>query len=685
MTIKQISKLVSVVLAVVIISFMLAVSWSLSHLNQAFASVEFFGQQKDKIFTQVSQPILSYLLTGEVTILGEVGLAVNQIKTEVEGRAHLSASLQAPFIRLLDQLQQTTLVKLTAAGKLADPQVLLINNEKQLSQHLQKLLSYVNEAKDAALPKRQRYLKLVSDAQAALINLARARQHFFTSHQQVSSDNINRPLQELIALAGELNKLPLLGVMKQQSASDEVLSFAGKTESKPPEDKAIEPIREIPSLLQHYSKDMEVALQVAQAKVAGQQEINRQIGTLQQQLLTLEVEFTNDYLRYEHLTLTIIAACALLIISAVLFCLFGGTRILRRILGGEPEYAVKIAHAIADYNLNINIKTRPGDEASLLAAMKTMQASLALIIGNVNDSVYKLERAAAKLTDTTGLVGENSAYRESMSHSMTAVVEDMSATVVEITSTMEELSASSTQIADHSTSVVEIANQTLDNSKKGFDSMQQLLTKMADIRSGNQNSLKEIVELGAKSKEISKVMEIINAIADQTKLIAFNAALEAAGAGESGRRFGVVAAEIRRLADSVTDSTNEIEHKIQEIQGAISRLVITSEKGTGTIDAGMAASADTAHYLDDLVDAASQTSSAAQQISLSTQQQKTAGSQVVAALREIVTASAHTAQSIRSITEIGNEMNEMSHQLSELVHQFKLADTPASANRNPVS
>jgi len=342
-------------------------------------------------------------------------------------------------------------------------------------------------------------------------------------------------------------------------------------------------------------------------------------------------------------------------------------------LGGEPEYAVKIAHAIAACNLNIDIETRAGDQTSLLAAMKAMQGSLALIIGNVNGSVRRLEQAAARLADTAGLAAQTNFHQQDVGHSMAAAVEEMSSTVVEITSTMEELSASSTQIADHSTSVVDIANHTWENSKKGSDAMKHLLGLMGEIRTDNQNSLKEIVELGAKSKEISKVMEIINAIADQTKLIAFNAALEASSAGEAGKRFSVVASEIRRLADSVTDSTNEIENKVQEIQDSISRLVITSEKGTGTIAAGMQASTHTARNLDDLVDAASQTSGAAQQISLSTQQQKTASSQVVQALREIVSASAHTAQSIRSISEIGNEMNEMSHELSGLVKQFKLA------------
>lgn len=253
-----------------------------------------------------------------------------------------------------------------------------------------------------------------------------------------------------------------------------------------------------------------------------------------------------------------------------------------------------------------------------------------------------------------------------------ATSSEMSASVAEITSTMEELSASSTQIAEHSKSVVDIANTTYDNSRKGTEAMAQVLGKMGDIQQDNQHSLKEILDLGTRSKEISKVMEIINAVADQTKLIAFNAALEAASAGEAGRRFGVVAAEIRRLADSVTDSTGEIEAKISQIQDSISRLVITSEKGAAGIDAGMTATGHTSDRLDELVEAAHHTSSAAQQISLSTQQQRTASNQVVVALREIVTASSHTAQSITRISDVSRDMTRLSAELDTLVNRFRL-------------
>ena len=416
MTIKSISKLVSLTLGVIFIGFAVAVSWSLNHLNQSFAAVEFFGQQKDKIFTQVSQPIFSYLLTSEVTILGDIEQALSQIKAEVEGRTNLSASLQTPFVQLINELQQTTLVELTATGKLTDPQTLLINNEKQLSRHLQKLLSYVNEAKKASLPKKQLYLKLVSDSQAKLINLASARQSFFTSHKQMSPDNINRPLQELIALSGGFKNLPLLGVMKQESVAKDELSFGDKSEKKLPEDKAIEPISEIPSLLQHYSKDMEVALKVAQNKVTGQAKINQQISNLQEKLLILEAELTREYQFYEHLMFIIMVVCLLLIISAVLICIFGGTRILRRVSGLESIMS-KIAHTS---DLSLRAEALHTDEIGSMARsfnsmVEQLQETSILVKQKINDiqtMLQNMPQGLLSFDDQNKVKPEYSAYLE---------------------------------------------------------------------------------------------------------------------------------------------------------------------------------------------------------------------------------------------------------------------------------
>lgn len=309
------------------------------------------------------------------------------------------------------------------------------------------------------------------------------------------------------------------------------------------------------------------------------------------------------------------------------------------------------------------------------------QDEIGVLAGATNDMRLRLQALVSEVAMHATAVNEVAQEISAAVEHQAASSAEMSSSVAEITSTMEELSASSSEIAENSTAVVNMANQTLLNSRKGSEGVQTVLARMHDIRTDNQHNLDEIVDLGAKSKEIGKIMEIINTIADQTRLIAFNAALEASSAGEAGKRFSVVAAEIRRLADSVTDSTSEISSKVNEIQDSISRLVITSEKGAQVIASGILASGSASEKLSEIVTAATETSSAAQQISLSTQQQKTASSQVVVALREIVTANAYTAKSTARIVQIGKEMSRLSAELFNATRQFRLGEDALRAAR----
>ncbi len=298
------------------------------------------------------------------------------------------------------------------------------------------------------------------------------------------------------------------------------------------------------------------------------------------------------------------------------------------------------------------------DEIGMIArAVNQAGLNLRSMVDDVSDNAAKVLSAADEINGAVS--------------AQAAASSEMSSSVAEISATMEELSSSSTMIADHSKAVVQVAAGTLDGSRKGTEAMELVLDRMNDISADSKNNLQEIVELGTKSQEIGKVMDIINTVAYQTKLIAFNAALEAASAGEAGKRFSVVASEIRRLADSVSASTEEITSKIVEIQSSISRLVLSSEKGAKGIAAGSAASSATAERLGDIFDAATQASTAAEQISLSTQQQKMASSQVVVALREIVTASSDTASSVHRISQISQEMSGLSARLDRLVRLFQ--------------
>ena len=255
----------------------------------------------------------------------------------------------------------------------------------------------------------------------------------------------------------------------------------------------------------------------------------------------------------------------------------------------------------------------------------------------------------------------------------------LSSSIAEISSTMEEFSSTASQIAQHSQGVVERADKTLEDTKIGAAEVENLTFKVNDIGQNIEEGLEEIIELGRKSKEINKIMEIINNIANQTKLIAFNAALEAASAGEAGKRFGVVAVEIRRLADSVVESTAEIEDKITEIQDSVNRLVMSSEKSSELIQDGQEYASRTVAMLIESVDGVEETADAARQISLSTQQQRIASSQVVIALKDIEEGTRDSTEAIQQSSLAIAELAALSEQMQSQLSAHATASVETSA------
>ncbi|KPA11686.1 methyl-accepting chemotaxis protein [Candidatus Magnetomorum sp. HK-1] len=252
------------------------------------------------------------------------------------------------------------------------------------------------------------------------------------------------------------------------------------------------------------------------------------------------------------------------------------------------------------------------------------------------------------------------------------ILSQQSASVTEITGTMSELTTSSTQIADHASKVAELSETTLKNTKQGVDIVNELQGAMENINVENKRNVQEILALGKKSKEVNKVIEIINNITDQTKLIAFNAALEASSAGDSGKRFSVVAVEIRRLADSVIDSTRETESIINEIDESVNRMIIDSEKRAKNINKGMESASNTSDTFMEIVSSAQTTTNASHQISLSTQQQKSASEQVISALREIDEGVKQSTNSMKDIRSICSELQDLSNLLRNIVDQFNV-------------
>src|SRR3989338_1171036 len=371
---------------------------------------------------------------------------------------------------------------------------------------------------------------------------------------------------------------------------------------------------------------------------------------------------------------------------------------------------VKMAHAYIDGRPSVGNKLMPDFDKTSLALQKSLSPFIRAQLGEMDAAVEKTRSdtdrtrivgliiallvivatvilSAYVITDVRNLSGVLDSLTHKVRTSATEIAAavneqasistEQSSSLTEITATMEEFSASSSQIADSANSVAQLSKNMLAETDRSVVSLGSLKTKMDEIETDNKNSIHEILELDRKSKEIGKIMSIINNIADQTKMIAFNAAIEASSAGEAGKRFSVVAGEIRRLADNVMESTGEIQGKIDEIQKAANRLVIVSEKGAKTVREGADYATAT---LDDLVNIVAGTKSSpesATQISFSTQQQKTASGQILTALKEIDQGLHQSSTAIHQTSSSAVTMGNMANTLQEVLSKFKMENKKA--------
>ncbi len=251
---------------------------------------------------------------------------------------------------------------------------------------------------------------------------------------------------------------------------------------------------------------------------------------------------------------------------------------------------------------------------------------------------------------------------------------EQASAVSEISVTVEELSSTSRQIAENSDAVVRIAEETLHSAQRGQDGVHNVIMGMEDIREKVQVSANRILSLGEKSQKIGNVIELINNIAAETKLIAFNAAIEAARAGEAGKGFGVVATEVRKLAENVVGSTRAIKELLSEIQSLANASVMSTEEETKRVERGVELAQKAGESLGEILDMVDHTTTAAKQISVASQQQRTASEQVVGTMREIANVVKQSAISSKQLITSAAELNSLADDLQKTVGKFRLEE-----------
>jgi methyl-accepting chemotaxis protein len=332
----------------------------------------------------------------------------------------------------------------------------------------------------------------------------------------------------------------------------------------------------------------------------------------------------------------------------------------------QDVYSVLQIMATGDLTARITSDYR-GTFLRLKEVTNGLGESLSNLISQLQDAIHTTASASAEISSTADTLATASAEQSAQTDEVAGAMEEMSRTVIDNAQSATRTSA----VAQRNGSVAE----------EGGKVVSETVAKMRQIAEVVKVSASNIMQLGESSKRIGEIISVIDDIADQTNLLALNAAIEAARAGEQGRGFAVVADEVRKLAENTAEATKQISEMISGIQRDTDSAVSAMEQGTKEVESGIELADKAGSSLQMIINSTTELLDMINQIAAASEEQSSTSEEISKNVAMMAKVSSGSAQNIGDIATTAGELARMTEALTSLVNQFKIkADSSRSSN-----
>jgi methyl-accepting chemotaxis protein len=373
------------------------------------------------------------------------------------------------------------------------------------------------------------------------------------------------------------------------------------------------------------------------------------------QIDTARLEHDQSTANYASLRTILIGA----IIGSVALGLLLAWWIIGSITGPLNQMRATITEVEKSGDFTRRIPVSTGDEVGQTArSFNELLVALQQTFGQVLDSVGKVSDAARSLSAASGQVATSSSSQSEATSAMAAAIEEMTVSINHVSESAHE--------------AVEISRNSGKLSAEGGDVIHKAAAEMSQIAETVRHTAQAIEDLGQHSNQISSIVQVIKDVADQTNLLALNAAIEAARAGEQGRGFAVVADEVRKLAERTTKATEEITQMIASMQHSAHAAVSTMEKAVDQVSGGVALANQAGSAIIQIKDGAEQVVGVVNDISSALSEQSSASNDIASQVERVAQMTEENSAAAAESASAASNLQELANDMQAAVSRFKI-------------